>query len=62
MTLPLIVLAFCAVVFSVVLTPAWPWLHVLSVRRPAHLELRLLIQPTLYVALVWSRSALVSEF
>ena len=27
MTLPLIVLAVCAIVFSVVLTPAWPWLH-----------------------------------
>ena len=27
MTMPLIVLAVCAIVFSVVLTPAWPWLH-----------------------------------
>src|SRR5947207_14753740 len=26
MTLPLIVLAVCAIFFSVVLTPAWPWL------------------------------------
>ena len=25
--LPLIVLALCSIVFSVVLTPAWPWLH-----------------------------------
>src|SRR3981081_3080626 len=27
MTVPLIVLAVCAIVLSVVLTPAWPWLH-----------------------------------
>jgi NADH-quinone oxidoreductase subunit L len=33
--LPLIMLAFCAIVFSVVLTPAWPWLHYyLSGERP----------------------------
>src|SRR5438874_10075239 len=27
MTIPLIVLALCTIFFSVVLTPAWPWLH-----------------------------------
>src|SRR5881394_2773998 len=27
MAIPLIVLAVCAILFSVVLTPAWPWLH-----------------------------------
>src|SRR5881398_1791190 len=27
MTTPLIVLAGCSVLFSIVLTPAWPWLH-----------------------------------
>lgn len=27
MTIPLIVLAFCAIALSVVLTPAWPWLE-----------------------------------
>src|SRR6184192_1625123 len=27
MTTPLIVLAICAIFFSVLLTPAWPWLH-----------------------------------
>ena len=27
MTGPLLVLAFCTIAFSVVLTPAWPWLH-----------------------------------
>lgn len=27
MTIPLIVLAACAILFSIVLTPAWPWLY-----------------------------------
>jgi NADH-quinone oxidoreductase subunit L len=27
MTMPLIALAICAILFSIVLTPAWPWLH-----------------------------------
>ena len=27
MTIPLVVLAICSIGFSVVLTPAWPWLH-----------------------------------
>jgi NADH-quinone oxidoreductase subunit L len=52
MTMPLIVLATCAIVFSLVLTPAWPWLHsYLSGERPA-LNWSLLITPTLYVSLV----------
>ena len=52
MTVPLIVLAFCAIVFSVVLTPAWPWLHDYLSGERATLDLALLIQPGLYVALV----------
>jgi len=52
MTLPLIMLAFCAIVFSVVLTPAWPWLHdYLSGERPI-LNFGLFIQQALYLALV----------
>ncbi|MEO8439176.1 MAG: NADH-quinone oxidoreductase subunit L [Spartobacteria bacterium] len=52
MTLPLIVLAVCAIGLSVVLTPAWPWLHdYLSGERPV-LNFALLIQPGLYIALV----------
>ena len=52
MTLPLLVLATCASVFSVVLTPAWPWLHdYLSGERPL-LNIALLIQPALYLSLV----------
>jgi proton-translocating NADH-quinone oxidoreductase chain L len=52
MTWPLTVLALCTVAFSVVLTPAWPWLHdFLSGEQPVF-NLDLLIQPGLYVALV----------
>ncbi|MBA3544088.1 MAG: NADH-quinone oxidoreductase subunit L [Chthoniobacterales bacterium] len=52
MTLPLIALAICAVVFSVVLTPAWPWLHDYLSGERAVLNFSLLIQPALYLALV----------
>ena len=52
MTLPLIVLAGCAVVFSVVLTPAWPWLHEYLLGERPTLNFALLIQPGLYLALV----------
>ncbi len=51
MTLPLLVLAFCAIVFSVVLTPAWPWLHEYLSGEQAYYDLAQLIQPGLYVAL-----------
>ena len=52
MIMPLIVLASCAIVFSVVLTPAWPWLyHYLSGGR-AQLDLSRLIQPMLFLSLV----------
>ncbi|MEO6970092.1 MAG: NADH-quinone oxidoreductase subunit L, partial [Chthoniobacterales bacterium] len=48
---PLLVLAFCALAFSVVLTPAWPWLHDYLSGERAHHDLAQLIQPGLYVAL-----------
>src|SRR3989475_315303 len=35
MTMPLIALAFCAIFFTVVLTPAWPWLHTYLTGDPA---------------------------
>ena len=38
MTMPLIVLAFGAIFFSVVLTPAWPWLHGYLTGEPAHVR------------------------
>ena len=52
MTWPLTVLAICTVAFSVVLTPAWPWLHDYLSGERAVLDVGLLIQPGLYVALV----------
>jgi NADH-quinone oxidoreductase subunit L len=53
MTLPLIVLAFCAIFFSVVLTPAWPWLHGYLTGEPAHFEIARLVQPMLFVSLAF---------
>ena len=51
MTLPLIVLAICSIAFSVVLTPAWPWLHGYLTGEPAHFDIALLVQPMLFVSL-----------
>src|SRR5947208_2341922 len=52
MTMPLIVLALCAIFFSVVLTPAWPWLHGFLTGEPVHFDITHLIQPMLFVSLV----------
>jgi NADH-quinone oxidoreductase subunit L len=51
MTVPLILLAVCSVVLSVVLTPAWPWLHDYLNSEPVHFEIGRLIQPMLFVSL-----------
>src|ERR1700680_3799846 len=51
MTLPLIVLAICSIALSVVLTPAWPWLHSYLTGEPAHFDIALLVQPMLFVSL-----------
>ena len=51
MTLPLIVLAVCTVVLSVVLTPAWPWFHGYLTGEAVVFELGQLIQPMLFVSL-----------
>ncbi len=51
MTLPLLVLAVCVVAFSVVLTPAWPWLHRYFSGQSAPFNFSQLIQPVLFVAL-----------
>src|SRR2546430_2159818 len=45
MTIPLIALAICAILFSIVLTPAWPWLHDYLTGTAADVELVRLIQP-----------------
>src|SRR6266480_2198556 len=51
MTMPLIVLALCAIFFSVLLTPAWPWLHGYLAGEPVHFEIAGLVQPMLFVSL-----------
>jgi NADH-quinone oxidoreductase subunit L len=52
MTIPLIVLAIGAVFLSVVLTPAWPWLHGYLTGEPIHFDIAHLIQPMLFISLV----------
>ena len=52
MTIPLIVLAVGAILLSVVLTPAWPWLESYLTGHPADFEPRLLIQPMIFVSLL----------
>jgi NADH-quinone oxidoreductase subunit L len=51
MTIPLVVLASCSIVFSVILTPAWPWLHGYLTGESARFDIAVLIQPTLFVSL-----------
>jgi NADH-quinone oxidoreductase subunit L len=52
MTMPLIVLSFCAIFFSVVLTPAWPWLHSYLTGEATRFDIARLIQPMLLVSFV----------
>ena len=51
MTVPLIVLALCAIFLSVVLTPAWPWLHAYLTGEPVRFEIARLLQPMLFISL-----------
>ncbi len=51
MTWPLTVLAICTVGFSVVLTPAWPWLHDYLSGERATADASLLLQPMLFISL-----------
>jgi NADH-quinone oxidoreductase subunit L len=51
MTLPLVVLAACVIAFSVVLTPAWPWLHDYLAGERAPFDFSQLVQPMLLVSL-----------
>ncbi|HWY39418.1 MAG TPA: NADH-quinone oxidoreductase subunit L [Chthoniobacterales bacterium] len=52
MTAPLIILAVCAVTFSIVLTPAWPWLESYLNGHAAQYDPHLLIQSMILVSLV----------
>ena len=51
MTMPLIVLAVCTILLSVVLTPAWPWLDGYLNGEPVHFQMTQLIQPMLFISL-----------
>jgi len=51
MTMSLIVLALCTIFLSVVLTPAWPWLHGYLTGEPVEFEIARLIQPMLFISL-----------
>jgi NADH-quinone oxidoreductase subunit L len=50
MTIPLIALAVCSVALSVILTPAWPWLHEYLLGRPAEFHVGRIVQPMLFVS------------
>jgi hypothetical protein len=45
------VLALWAIFFSVVLTPAWPWLHGYLTGEPVRFEIARLLQPMLFISL-----------
>ena len=60
MTIPLIVLAICSVGLSVILTPAWPWLHEYLLGRPAEFHLGRIVQPMLFVSLCSSRAGIAA--
>jgi NADH-quinone oxidoreductase subunit L len=50
MTWPLIALAICTIAFSILLTPAWPWLHSYLAGEMASFDLGKAIQPMLFVS------------
>lgn len=52
MTYPLILLAVCSVLLSVVLTPAWPWLESYLTGKTAHVELSHLFEMTILISLL----------
>jgi NADH-quinone oxidoreductase subunit L len=51
MTMPLVVLALCSILFVLVLTPAWPWLHAYLNGEPAHVDFGSLVRPILLLSL-----------
>jgi len=59
MTMPLIMLALCSILFVLVLTPAWPWLHAYLNGEPARLDFSLLIQPILLLSLALVAAGIV---
>ncbi|PYK30135.1 MAG: NADH-quinone oxidoreductase subunit L [Verrucomicrobia bacterium] len=51
MTIPLIVLAACAILLSIFLTPAWPWLESYLTGHVANVDAHLFFQPMILVSL-----------
>src|SRR4051812_6732715 len=51
MTRPLLVLALCTIALSVILTPAWPWLHDYLSGEVPHFKFAQFVQPILFVSL-----------
>lgn len=52
MTLPLVLLAVATVLLSIVLTPAWPWLHSYLIGETPALDFGRVVQPMLFISLV----------
>jgi NADH-quinone oxidoreductase subunit L len=50
MTVPLVLLAVATVLFSIVLTPAWPWLHSYLLGELPVFDLARIFQPMLFVS------------
>jgi NADH-quinone oxidoreductase subunit L len=50
MTVPLNILALCSILFAVLLTPAWPWLHSYLNGEPAQVDFGSPIQPMLFLS------------
>src|SRR5438067_6543679 len=51
MTMSLIILSACSILFALLLTPAWPWLHAYLNGEPARVDFGSLIQPILLLSL-----------
>ncbi|HEX4085072.1 MAG TPA: NADH-quinone oxidoreductase subunit L [Chthoniobacteraceae bacterium] len=60
LTVPLVALASCTLLFSLVLTPAWPWLEKYLTGEKASLNPALLIQPGLFTALLVVAAGIIS--
>ena len=52
MTMPLVILALCSILFAFVLTPAWPWLRAYLNGESTHVVFGSLIQPVILLSFV----------
>ncbi|MEI8340565.1 MAG: proton-conducting transporter membrane subunit, partial [Verrucomicrobiota bacterium] len=59
MTYPLIFLAACSILLSIILTPAWPWLESYLTGETAHLEISHLFGMTVLISLLLVSSGIV---